>query len=72
MTPHEIEIATALGQCSMLPGTSQKRFCRDMAYLAQHSPERPLSDAQARYLLIMAHRYRRQIPARLVPAEKPE
>jgi len=71
MTPHQIEVAEALGRCSFLPGTSQKRFCRDMAHLAQHSPDTALTEAQDRYLTIMAYRYRRQMPARLVPVEKP-
>jgi hypothetical protein len=30
MTPFEIQLAKALANCSFLPGSSQKRFCRNM------------------------------------------
>lgn len=72
MTFHEIELAKALGNCSYLPGTSQKRFARDILFLAEHSPDRELSDRQRHYMQLMAWRYRRQMPRHLVPAAKPE
>lgn len=71
MTDHQRAVALALGQCSFLPASAQKRFCRDLAYVAEHSPDKELSPRQAHYMQIMAWRYRRQMPAHLVPAEKP-
>lgn len=71
MTPHEIELATALGECSYPPATSQKRFARDISFLAVNDPTRELSDRQRYYMEIMAWRYRRQLPQRLVPDSKP-
>ena len=71
MTPHEIELAKALGGCSFCPATSQKRFARDIAFLAVNDPAREISDRQRYYLEIMAWRFRRQLPARLVPENKP-
>ncbi len=72
VTEHEIALAKALGACSFLPGSSQKRFARDLAFVAEHSPDRELTDRQRHYLQLMAWRYRRQIPKRLVPESKPE
>ena len=71
MTKHEIELAKALGACSYPPGTSQKRFALDILFLAEHSPDRELSDRQRHYMQLLAWRYRRQMPSRLVPESKP-
>jgi hypothetical protein len=71
MTPHEIELAKALGACSYPPATSQKRFARDISFLAANDPARELSDRQRHYMEIMAWRYRRQLPQGLVPERKP-
>lgn len=71
MTPDEIALATALGACSFLPGTAAKRFCRQMAETARLSPGHEISDRQRHYMQMMAWRYRRQLPAHFVPAEKP-
>jgi hypothetical protein len=71
MTPDEIALATALGQCSYPPATANKRFARNMAFLAKNSPEKELSDRQRHYMQQMAWTYRRQIPAHLVPVSKP-
>ena len=68
MTPAEIVVAKALGRCSFLPGCWDKRFSRDMAFLAEHSPERELSDRQGAHLLRLCHKYRRQIPAEVIEA----
>ena len=35
MTEHQIEIAKALGNCSFCPGTAQKRFAKNMAFLGR-------------------------------------
>lgn len=71
MTEHEIELGTALGLCSFLPASAEKRFARNMAFLAKATPERELTERQRYYLEIMAWRYRRQLPRHLVPAQKP-
>lgn len=71
MTEYEIRLATTLGNCSFLPGSSQKRFCRNMAETARLSPEHEISLRQRHYMEIMAWRYRRQLPSDLIPASKP-
>jgi hypothetical protein len=71
MTPHEIELAKALGRCSFLPGTSQKRFCRNMSAMAENAPNHDVTLRQRHYMEIMAWRMRRQMPAHLVPYAKP-
>jgi hypothetical protein len=43
-----------------------------MAFLAAHDPQRELTDRQHGYMNLMAWRYRRQMPAGLVPASKPD
>jgi hypothetical protein len=71
VTEHEIALAKALGCCSFPPATSQKRFARNMAFLAEHDPRREISQRQRHYLELMAWRYRRQLPRDLVPLNKP-
>lgn len=53
----------ALGKCTFLPGHPHKRF----AYNMHAIPVEKLSEAQIRYVLILAYRYRRQMPEHLVP-----
>lgn len=71
MTEFEIELATALARCTFLPGSSHKRFCRNMADVARLSPEKEISLRQRHYMELMAWRYRRQIASHLVPHAKP-
>ena len=71
MTPFEIKLAVALAGCSFLPGSSHKRFCRNMADIARLSPEKELSARQRYYMEIMAWRYRRQMCDEFVPQNKP-
>lgn len=71
MTPYEIELAHALHACTYPPGSPPKRFAREMAFLATHSPEREITLRQRHYMEINAWRYRRQMPAHLVPESKP-
>ena len=71
MTEYEVALATILGHCSFRPGSSHKRFCRNMAFLAVHSPEREISLRQRHFMELMAWRYRRQLPTRFVPHNKP-
>jgi hypothetical protein len=71
MTEHEITLAKALGRCSFMPGTNQKRFARDLAFVAENDPSREITERQRYYMELMAWRYRRQIPSSLVPDRKP-
>lgn len=71
MTPHEIELTRALASCSMMPGTSHKRFVRNLAFVAEHEPAREISLRQRHYLELMAWRYRKQLPRSLVPDSRP-
>lgn len=71
MSPAQADIAKALGRCTFMPGTSQKRFAKDIAYVAEYAPETVLTEKQDRYLRVLAWTMRRQMPASLVPAEKP-
>jgi hypothetical protein len=53
----------ALGQCTFLPGSSHKRFARDIQYAVT------LTEAQRRHLIRLCWRYRRQIPMHLMPSK---
>ena len=68
MTPHEIELASALGHCAGWVGS---RFMRDIAHAAKTDPTQELTLRQRHYMEIMAWRYRRQIAVHLVPESKP-
>jgi hypothetical protein len=63
MTPDEIRIAEALAGCSFCPGTSQKRFVRQMA---ARDRSRPLTERQRAYLWAIAWSWRRQLSRELV------
>lgn len=67
MTEDQVRLATALGRVTYLPGSSYKRFARNMASIAEHRPDIEISEAQARYMTSLAWRFRRQMPADLVP-----
>ena len=60
MTDEQRDMARALGQCSFLPGSWDKRFARDMAAMAE-DPDAALTRRQAETLMEVCHRYRRQI-----------
>lgn len=55
----------ALVECTFLPGSSHKRFARQLSqmYLDKITPK------QERHLIRLAWRYRRQMPAGLVPSK---
>jgi hypothetical protein len=61
----ELAIIAAFKWVSMFPGTSQKRFIRDLISAAEHARDLGITEKQARYLVILAWRYRRQLPAQL-------
>lgn len=63
MTDPERLIARAIapGLVTYMPGNNTKRFARDMAFMAEHSPLNPLTPKQSAYLCKVAIRYRRQV-----------
>lgn len=65
MTPRELAIAKAFRNVSFSPATAAKRFARHMAEIAEHSPDYPLTEKQAKYMAKVAYRYRRQLPPHL-------
>ena len=73
MTPEQINSAIILfNNTVFLPGSKDKHFARNMHHLATHSPEKVLSERQAHYLKQLLFKYRRQLPASVVPSQKPE
>lgn len=62
MSEKQWTMTMALCRCSMLPGSFQKRFCRDLANNYQ-SHDRSLSEKQALYLEKLYYSYRKQISA---------
>jgi hypothetical protein len=71
MTEHEIDLARAIGACTYLPATPQKLFAKNMAFLADHCPERELTLRQRHYMELLAWRMRRQMPKHLIPDSEP-
>jgi hypothetical protein len=63
MTADEIRIVEALYGCSFSPGSTQKRFVRNI-----HDRDRtkPLTERQKAYLWAIAWSWRRQLPRPLV------
>jgi hypothetical protein len=57
--------AKALASLSYLPGTWDKRFTRDVAAIV--AAGRELTEKQAQNVERLAWKYRRQLPARLIP-----
>lgn len=55
-----------LATLNYLPGSWDKRFARDVA--AYVAAGRPLSEKQVANVERLAWKYRRQLPARLIPA----
>lgn len=66
MTESEIRIVTALRACTFLPASWDKRFARDLYDTATYAPGHELTDRQRAWLLRLVHKYRRQIPARVL------
>lgn len=73
MTDAERAAVFALTPVSYTPGCADKRFAKDMAYVAR-SEEGRISVRQREYLCRLVHRYRRQVPGweRLLAALKEE
>lgn len=62
MTDLQINKAIALGKCRFPVGSNQKRFAHNMRDLAHGAPKIELTEKQAKYLDLLFHQYRRQIP----------
>ncbi len=71
MTPHEIELSIALGNCALGAGTRMRRFVWNMDASARSSPGIELTVRQRYYLELMAWRLRRQLAPHLIPNAKP-
>jgi hypothetical protein len=71
VTPEQVELAEALGRVTFPPGTAAKRVAHQMAFYAERCPEREISERQHGYMIRLAWTFRRQMPAHLVPPEKP-
>lgn len=55
----------ALGQCTFLPGSSHKRFARQVSQMYLDK----ITEKQWRHVIRLAWRYRRQMPAELIPSK---
>lgn len=55
----------ALGQCTFLPGSSHKRFARNVSGM----PLDKITPKMWRHVIRLAWRYRRQMPRDLVPSK---
>jgi hypothetical protein len=59
-------MAIALSACTFVSGIGTKRFARDMALRARHSPDTELTPKQREYLRTAVIRYAKQIDAAVV------
>jgi len=59
-------MAVALSGCTFVYGTNTKRFARNMAFFAQHAPDKELTPKQREYLRTAVIRFSRQIDADVV------
>jgi hypothetical protein len=66
VTPRQRHIFTALSRVSPQLGSASKRFIRDHVEAALKDPSISSSPRQIAYALRLCHRYRRQIPARVL------
>lgn len=67
--PVVLSRALALEKCSFLPGSFDKRFSRDIASAVRANAS--LTPRQVETINRLAYKYRRQMPADLVPARSP-
>ena len=65
MTPRELAIIEAFKRVTFPLASRRKRFALSMIALAEHDPNRTLTEKQARYLSALAFQFRRQLPADL-------
>lgn len=62
MTDIEKSIAINLNKCRYMPGSFEKRFARDMAFVAENNPTIDLTEKQREQLYRQLKRYRKQLP----------
>jgi hypothetical protein len=62
LTPEQYELCQALGCCTYLPGSWDKRFARD---LSARAIDYQLSEKQVEQLERMKYKYRRQLAPKL-------
>lgn len=56
----------ALADCTMLPGSNQKRVARNLSGATFDR----ISERGWNYVIVLARKYRRQMPASLIPTEE--
>jgi hypothetical protein len=72
MTEHQVLLAQALERCTFLPASIEKRFANSMAARSRMQSPPALTEKQSALMQQLAWRFRRQLPAELVPASKPQ
>jgi hypothetical protein len=73
-TPFEIRLIEYLNPVGFgfYPGSSEKRFCRDMNDLLLNKLEVGMTCKQRQFLYDIAYEYRKRLPSTLRPPEKDE
>lgn len=66
MTADEVTMALALGRCSFVPATFDKRFAGALWSRAKYVTEPQITAREAALLRVKVHRYRRQLPSDVV------
>jgi len=61
MTEEQKEICLALGKPTYLPGSFDKRFAHNLSSLAQHQPEKELTEKQNEWMFRLLYKYRKQL-----------
>lgn len=61
MTLSELKKIEEIGSCTMLPGSWDKKFARNMVMIAGTKPETTLSAKQLQFVNHLHHKYREQI-----------
>lgn len=64
--PEEMNAIEALAGCRFTPGSTPKRFVRDMFEVLRRTPCPGITEPQADLLRRLVHTFRRQLPARIV------
>lgn len=62
MTLEQRTICLALGNLRFLPGTFDKRFSHKVSSIAEHTPDKELSEKQIEWIYKLLYKYRKQIP----------
>lgn len=66
MTEDQKTMALHLGVCTFVPGSYDKRFAKNMWFLATENADQAITDRQHSCLCRLTYRYRRQIPKDVV------